>query len=156
MVYFIYLFQNKITLSGRFNSYMKIHGLSFKFRDPTCVSQHKETFCLLLNTGQSVHSLQKANGQENTHLNNILYVYWHNTKRFMLQTLLLCLKLTRNVWLSKVCCAGLPLDFWGDFFNWHVLACALLRFVHSWYVCTPLYYTGTCSGWWWMLIRRPA
>lgn len=72
-----------------------------------------------------MHFLQKANGQENTDLNNILYVCWHNTKHFMLQTLLLCLKLTSNTQLSKVCCADLPLDFWGDFFK---LTCFSLCF----------------------------
>lgn len=42
MVYFIYLFQGKVTLSERFTSYMKIYSVSFKFRDLICVSQHKE------------------------------------------------------------------------------------------------------------------
>lgn len=42
MVYFIYLFQSRRLLSEIFTSYMKIYGVSSKFREPICVSQHKE------------------------------------------------------------------------------------------------------------------
>lgn len=42
MWYFIYLFQNRRMLSEIFTSYMKIYGISFKFREPIRVSQHKE------------------------------------------------------------------------------------------------------------------
>lgn len=44
-----------------------------------------------------VYAFSSANGQENTDLNNILYVCWHNTKHTILKTLLLCLKLTSNI-----------------------------------------------------------
>lgn len=42
MVYLIYIFQSRRMLSEIFTSYMKIYGVSFKFREPICVSQHKE------------------------------------------------------------------------------------------------------------------